>query len=133
MASLPAHCGDPISSTYKASDGYVGIHAHFPNHVTAALSTIGLPASCEDLSIISSEVKKWRAIDLETAANDNKAVVYALRSPTEWSVMPQAKSLPRFPITLRKICDAPAGLPSYMANPKAPASDKCLSGLRVAE
>ncbi|KAK6357419.1 hypothetical protein TWF718_001731 [Orbilia javanica] len=121
-----------VSGTYETSDGgVIGIHANFPNHAVAALEILGLPTDCTDKSAIAAAVKKYRALDLEGLAHRNKAVIYALRSPLQWKMEEQSSHLPPFPIILRKIGDAPAGLPPNLRTDQNPKS--CLSGLRVAE
>ncbi|KAK6362933.1 hypothetical protein TWF730_000384 [Orbilia blumenaviensis] len=120
-----------VSGSYGTSDGrIVGIHANFPNHAIAALEILGLPTDCTDKSIIADAVKRFKALELEGIAHERGAVIYALRTPLEWSLEEQSRHLPPFPIIIRKIGDAPAGLPPNLKN-KTPKS--CLSGLRVAE
>ncbi|KAF3930944.1 hypothetical protein ABW19_dt0209528 [Dactylella cylindrospora] len=121
----------PISGTYETSDGIVGIHANFPNHAAAALKLLNLPEDCEDKELIKEKIKLFKAMDLETLAVDNGAVIYALRTIDEWNSTEQAEHLPDFPIIIRKIGEAPAGLPESMKQIKDPKS--CLQGLRVAE
>ncbi|EPS42431.1 hypothetical protein H072_3644 [Dactylellina haptotyla CBS 200.50] len=122
----------PVSGSYETADGgVVGIHANFPNHAQAALRILGLPEDCTDKATISEKVKQHNAIDLETLASSNGAVIYALRTLDDWNSSEQAKWLPDFPIVLRKIGDAPAGIPASMKSIKDPES--CLQGLRVAE
>ncbi|KAF3282682.1 hypothetical protein TWF970_001428 [Orbilia oligospora] len=126
----------PVSGSYKTSDGgVIGIHANFPNHAVSALEILGLPTNCTDKSIISDAVKRHKAIDLENIAHRSGAVMYSLRSPLQWKLEPQSSHLPKFPIIIRKIGEAPSGLPpnlrpSYNKNNSA---KSCLSGLRVAE
>ncbi|KAK6344107.1 hypothetical protein TWF696_007754 [Orbilia brochopaga] len=128
----PANLWGPVSGTYAtADDGIVGIHANFPNHAVAALRILGLPEDCTDKDAIAAAVKRFDAIALETLASENAAVIYALRTPEAWNALPAADALPDFPITIRKICDAPAGLPASLKNIANPTS--CLQGLRVAE
>ncbi|KAL2784104.1 hypothetical protein BJX66DRAFT_348642 [Aspergillus keveii] len=79
---------------------------------------------------ISSKISAWRAIDLESAAFSSKLVISALRSYSEWDVLPQARAISDFPILLRKLSDGPKGLPATMRSLNA---DKTLRGLRVLE
>ncbi|KAK6536157.1 hypothetical protein TWF281_000403 [Arthrobotrys megalospora] len=133
LGSPSSELWGPVSGSHETSDnGIIGIHANFPNHAEAALKILGLPKDCTEKSIIAEAVRRYKAIELETLAHENKAVIYALRSPLEWSMTEQSHHLPTFPIILRKIGEAPAGLPPNLKNtnniPKS-----CLSGLRVAE
>ncbi|KAL2802934.1 CoA-transferase family III domain-containing protein [Aspergillus granulosus] len=119
----------PIGGLHKAADGYVRLHDSFPNHRDGATTLLGCPpdATRDD---ISSKISAWRAIDLESAAFNFKLVISALRSYTEWDVLPQARAISDFPILLRKLCDGPKGLPQTMQSLNA---DKALRGLRVLE
>ncbi|RVD80986.1 uncharacterized protein DFL_008868 [Arthrobotrys flagrans] len=132
LDSPPPNTWGPVSGSYETADGgMIGIHANFPNHAIAALEILGLPTDCTDKPTIAGAVKKFKAIDLENLAHKRKAVIYALRSPFQWKTEPQSHHLPAFPIILRKIREAPIGLPPNLQTSKTPKS--CLSGLRVAE
>ncbi|KAK6538081.1 hypothetical protein TWF694_010966 [Orbilia ellipsospora] len=121
-----------ISGSYETADGrIVGIHANFPNHAEAALRILGLPLDCTDKAVVGERVKQHNAIELETVASANGAVIYALRTIDEWNATGQAEYLPDFPIILRKIGEAPKGLPLSMKDISDPRF--CLQGLRVAE
>ncbi|KAJ6259760.1 hypothetical protein Dda_5400 [Drechslerella dactyloides] len=128
----PPNLWGPISGVYPTADnGFVGIHANFPNHAAAALRILGLPECCTDKSAVAAAVEQFDAIELETLAAENDAVIYALRDPAAWNALPAAVALPSFPITIRKIRDAPPGLPPSLQGVENPTS--CLQGLRVAE
>lgn len=118
----------PIGGLHKTSDGYVRVHDSFPNHRDGALALVGCEpnASREQLG---SKIKDWCSVDLEAAAFENRLVISALRSYSQWDVLPQAKKIADYPIQLRKLCDGPIGLPAGMQSK----SDKSLRGLRVLE
>ncbi|KAK6509162.1 hypothetical protein TWF481_003923 [Arthrobotrys musiformis] len=121
----------PISGTYEtADDGIIGIHANFINHAVAALEVLGLPIDCVDKPTVAGAVRKFKALELERIAHERKAVIYALRSPLQWNAEEQSRYTPSFPIIIRKIGEAPAGLPKSLRNNSG---NSCLSGLRVAE
>ncbi|KAK6516440.1 hypothetical protein TWF506_006347 [Arthrobotrys conoides] len=129
----PLEVWSPVSGSYQtADDRVIGIHANFPNHAISALEILGLPPDCTNKSTISSAVKLHNAMDLETTAHTQKAVIYALRSPLQWKQELQSSHLPKFPIIIRKISDAPSGLPPTLQSPHS-MPKSCLSGLRVAE
>ena len=126
IASLP---GGTIGGLHKSSDGYVRVHDSFPNHRDGAKELLGCTVDA-DKAQVASAIAAWRSVDLESAAFDSKLVVSALRSYSEWDVLPQARAIADFPILLRKLNDGPAGLPKGMQTPNA---DKSLRGLRVLE
>ncbi|PLB53500.1 beta-N-acetylglucosaminidase [Aspergillus steynii IBT 23096] len=119
----------PIGGLHRASDGYVRLHDSFPNHRDGAKALLGCFADANRQDV-AAQIASWRAVDLESAAFDAKIVISALRSYSQWDMLPQARAIADFPILLRKIGDAPAGLPSSM---QASSADKCLRGLRVLE
>ncbi|KAJ5180268.1 hypothetical protein N7492_003478 [Penicillium capsulatum] len=119
----------PIGGLHKVSDGYVRLHDSFPNHANGAKELLGCSADA-DRAQVASKIAAWRAIDIESAGFDSKLVISALRSYSEWDVLPQARAISDFPILLRKLRHGPAGLPQGMQSPNA---DKCLRGLRVLE
>lgn len=119
----------PIGGLHKAKDGYVRMHDVFINHRLAALKLLGLgeDATRED---VGREILKWNAVELEEAAAKNKAVIYALRSYQQWDALPQAKAIPDFPISIRKVGgEGPKGFSEKMSE----SGDRCLRGLRVLE
>lgn len=118
----------PIGGLHKTADGYVRIHDSFPNHRDGALALLGCDKSATREQVAEKAIE-WNAIDLEQAAFQSKIVISAVRSYKQWDLLPQAKILPNFPITIRKIADGPPGLPSRMTG----GNDKCLRGLRVLE
>ncbi|KAL4949482.1 CoA-transferase family III domain-containing protein [Aspergillus filifer] len=119
----------PVGGLHKAADGYVRLHDSFPNHRDGAKTLLRLPPTA-DRTQMASQIAKWRAIDLESAAFDSKLVISALRTYEEWDVLPQARAIADFPILLRKLADGPPGFPEEMRSPN---NDKALRGLRVLE
>ncbi|GFF94293.1 formyl-coenzyme A transferase [Aspergillus udagawae] len=119
----------PLSGLHQTSDGYVRVHDGFPNHSNGAKTLLGCPPAA-DRPTVSAAIAPWRSVDLETAAFDSGCVISALRSYAQWDVTPQARAVADLPILLRRIGDAPQGLPPSMRSAKA---DKCLRGLRVLE
>ncbi|OGM44095.1 hypothetical protein ABOM_007321 [Aspergillus bombycis] len=118
----------PIGGLHKTSDGYVRVHDSFSNHRDGALALVGCQPNATRAEL-SSRIERWRSVDLEAAAFDNRVVISALRSYSQWGVPPQAQKVADFPIALRKLCDGPTGRPSTMQS----RPDKALRGLQVPE
>jgi hypothetical protein len=118
----------PIGGLHKTSDGYVRVHDSFPNHRKGALTLVGCKPNATRAQL-EQKIRDWCSVDLETAAFENRLVISALRSYSQWDVLPQARQIADFPITLRKLCDGPIGLPLTMQS----RPDKALRGLRVLE
>ncbi|EME86910.1 uncharacterized protein MYCFIDRAFT_29705 [Pseudocercospora fijiensis CIRAD86] len=127
----PAESGwGPLGGLHQTADGYIRMHDSFPNHRKAACDLLGLNEQTATRADVVEKLKHWRALDIEDAAMNHKAVIYALRSYQEWDRLPQATAVPKCPIAIRKINDeGPKGLPEHM--PKN--ADRCLRGLRVLE
>ncbi|KAL2855391.1 CoA-transferase family III domain-containing protein [Aspergillus pseudoustus] len=119
----------PIGGLHKTADGYVRLHDSFPNHRDGAKTLLGCSPNA-DREEVSAKIASWRAIDLEQTAFTDKLVISALRSYSEWDVLPQARAIADFPILLRKLTDGPKGLPTAMQFPNA---GKALRGLRILE
>lgn len=118
-----------IGGLHKTADGYVRVHDSFPNHRDAVKELLGCSPDAKREEVAAT-IAPWRAIDLESAASDSNSVIAALRSYSEWDLLPQARAIADFPIQLRKLCDGPVCLPKEMLNADP---DKALRGLRVIE
>ncbi|KAK4947445.1 hypothetical protein LTR10_013813 [Elasticomyces elasticus] len=118
----------PIAGLHATSDGYVRVHANFRNHHEGTLKLLGCQPTAGRAEV-GEAISAWRAVDLETAAADNKLVIAALRTYRQWDVTPQAQAISDFPITVTKIFESSPGLPEHVQM----ARDKCLRGLRVLE
>ncbi|KAL1606590.1 hypothetical protein SLS60_003995 [Paraconiothyrium brasiliense] len=118
-----------LGGLHKTADGHVRMHDGFAHHRNNALKILGLPmdASREE---VATKMLDWSSARLESAAFQNKAVILALRSFEEWDVLPQAKAVADFPITVRKI----GGETSPVLLPLGSQARKyCLQGVRVVE
>ncbi|THC97660.1 hypothetical protein EYZ11_002886 [Aspergillus tanneri] len=99
------------------------------DHRDGAKALLGCPAN-STREQLGTQIADWHSVDLGTATFDSKLVISALRSYSQWDMLPQARAIANFPILLRKLSDGPAGLPPNMQSTNA---DKCLPGLRVPE
>jgi hypothetical protein len=120
----------PIGGLHKTSDGHVRIHDSFPNHSNGALKLLGLSENATRKDV-SEKTANWASVDLETAGTvESKLAIYALRSYTQWDVLPQSKAISSLPILINQVSSGVArDLPARMG----PGSNKCLRGLRVLE
>lgn len=117
-----------IGGLHKTSDGYVRCHDSFPNHRNAALKLLGCSTTASRTQV-AEKIRSWKSADLENAAVNNKAVIFAMRSYVDWDVTSQAQAVQEFPITITKVKDGIPGFPSHFSNDQS----KCLRGLRVLE
>ena len=119
-----------IGGLHATRNGHVRIHDGFPHHVAGAVRLLG----CEEgagRTEVAKAALQWDAVELESAAAEAGVPIYALRSTTDWDMLPQAKALPDLPILITKICD---GAPPASPGPNAPPyQGGCLSGVRVLE
>lgn len=117
-----------IGGLHKTSDGHIRIHDAFVNQREGAKTLLKCQGE-DDRAKIAEATSKWTAIHLETIGTDAGLSLAVLRSYQEWDALPQAQAVANFPITIRKIRDAPPGLPATLQQ----GADKCLRGLRVLE
>ncbi|KAK5072442.1 hypothetical protein LTS08_008072 [Lithohypha guttulata] len=118
----------PIGGLHKSSDGHVRLHDSFPNHREGTKHLLGCSDNA-DRAAVGQKIADWTSIDLESAAFESKLVISALRSYKQWDVLPQAKAIADFPISITKIVDGPAFSPTGNAGD----IDKCLRGIKVLE
>lgn len=122
------HLWGPIGGLHRTSDGHIRIHDSFPNHRDGALSLLGLPLTASRADV-SEKTAEWTSVDLESVGLDSQLAIYALRSYGQWDVLPQAKAIADFPISVLQIAPGTPGLPPHLGH----GYDKCLRGLRVVE
>ncbi|SEA18228.1 CoA transferase [Variovorax sp. YR216] len=118
---------DAFSGLYRASDGWVRIHANFAHHREGALRLLGLDPATAQRPDAETAMQTWKAQDFEEAAAANGLVATALRRFDEWDATPQGQALSGQPLfTIERIGDArPLSLPA-LADDARP-----LSGVRV--
>lgn len=129
-SKLPESAWGDIGGLHRTADGYVRVHATFPNHRLGTLQLMGLSgdATREQLS---EKIKEWKAVELEAVATtEHKLAIYALRSYEQWNALPQSAAVNSFPINISQIAaEGPKGLPERLAT----AGPGCLKGVRVVE
>jgi len=118
---------DAFSGLYRASDGWVRIHANFAHHRAGALRLLGLDPEVAQRADAEAAMRGWKAIDFEDAAAAQGLVATALRRFDEWDATPQGRALADQPLfTIERIGDAtPVALPP-LAEDQRP-----LTGVRV--
>ncbi|KAI3317377.1 CoA-transferase family III [Xylariaceae sp. AK1471] len=137
----PAETWGPIGGLHPTADGYVRIHDAFPHHRRGALALLGLPETCTDRSAVSERTRKWKSVELETVAVEEKGLaIYALRSFAEWDALPQARALADVPVSIQRFDFLPTSPLPPRPRPGLSESgsgsgsrQRCLSGLRVLE
>jgi crotonobetainyl-CoA:carnitine CoA-transferase CaiB-like acyl-CoA transferase len=118
---------DAFSGLYRASDGWVRIHANFAHHRDGALRLLGLDPATAQRADAEAAMQSWKAQDFEDAAAAKGLVATALRRFDEWDATPQGKALAGQPLfTIDRIGDAPP-----LALPPLAADARPLSGVRV--
>jgi crotonobetainyl-CoA:carnitine CoA-transferase CaiB-like acyl-CoA transferase len=118
---------DPFSGLYRASDGWVRVHANFRHHRDGALRLLGLDPAVATRDDAERAMLDWRAVDFESAAADQSLVATALRSFDAWDATPQAQAIAAQPLfRIERIGDAPA-----LPLPPLSAAQRPLEGVRV--
>ena len=118
---------DPFSGLYRASDGWVRIHANFPHHREGALRLLGLDPAHADRAAAQQAMLAWKARDYEDAAAAAGLVAAALRTFEEWDASAPGRAIAAQPLlTIERIGDAP---PQPL--PPLSAGQRPLEGVRV--
>ncbi|MBB3175786.1 CoA transferase [Variovorax sp. Sphag1AA] len=118
---------DAFSGLYRASDGWVRIHANFAHHREGALRLLGLDPATAQRADAEAAMQSWKAKDFEDAAAAKGLVATALRRFDEWDATPQGQALSGQPLfTIERIGDA-----SPLALPPLADDARPLSGVRV--
>jgi crotonobetainyl-CoA:carnitine CoA-transferase CaiB-like acyl-CoA transferase len=96
VAGATAPMWADISGDYEASDGWVRIHANYPNHRDAALRGLGgIPNRREE---VVTAVAKRSAVDVEDAVYAAGGAAAAMRTAREWADHPQSTAVARLPL-----------------------------------
>ncbi len=105
---------DKLSALYPCgsetgSPGWVRIHANFAHHRDIALAVLGLPGgAATEKPAVEQALRRWRAVDFETAVAEAGGVASAARRFDEWDAHPQARGLAGVPpLVIEKIGEAP--------------------------
>ncbi|MBO9515914.1 MAG: CoA transferase [Variovorax sp.] len=118
---------DAFSGLYRASDGWVRIHANFAHHRDGALRLLGLDPATAQRADAEAAMRSWKALDFEDAAAARGLVATALRTFDEWDATTQGRALAAQPLfSIERIGDAaPLALPALAAEARP------LEGVRV--
>lgn len=111
-----------------AGDGQIAVQDGFIHHRNGAFDLVGcLPSATR--AEFDDKLKTWKALDLEVAAVNAGAVLFAMRSYSDWDSTLQGQTVKDFPITIMKVADSePCPLPQIPSG-----LSNCLSGIRVLE
>lgn len=131
----PQSSWGPIGGLHRTADGYVRVHDNFANHRIAACSILGLDPGTATRDEVAEKMLKWKAVDLEKAAIEGKAVIFALRSYREWAELQHdwPKSDDNLPVTVVKETRLPYDPFAWSTAHLERSADRCLRGLRVLE
>jgi crotonobetainyl-CoA:carnitine CoA-transferase CaiB-like acyl-CoA transferase len=97
---------DPLTRDYRTSDGWVRLHANYPNHRDAIARALGVPARPET---VAAAAATRTAVDIETAVVEAGGAAAAYRTPRQWAQHPQRTALAALPlIAWTRLTDSPA-------------------------
>ena len=118
---------DPFSGYYRtADDRWVQLHTNFPHHRERALRTLGLDAAkTTDRADAERAMLAWNGQAFEDALAEAGDCGYLARTPDEWRVHPQARTLASLtPIDIGVIGKAPAR--TFSTDASMPLSGICV-------
>lgn len=120
---------DRFSGLYRASDGWIRIHANFRHHREGALRLLGLDPATAERKQAEDAMLHWKALDFEDAAARAGLVATALRSFAQWDASAQGQAIAAQPLfTITRVGDGPP-----RALPPLASQDPPLAGVRVLE
>lgn len=104
---------EKFSGAYEAADGWVRVHANFAHHRDGALKLLGLDPATAERKDAEAAMRKWKAVDFETAAAERGLVATAMRTFAQWDATPQGHAVAQAPLfTIERVGDAdPLPLP----------------------
>jgi formyl-CoA transferase len=114
---------DPLARNYRARNGWIRLHTNAPPHRAAALAVLGALA---DPSDVRRAVRRWDAVELETAIVDAGGCAAVMHSRQEWLAHPQGTAVRQEPLL-----DWRTGSASIRPDADQLTPDRPLAGLRV--
>jgi crotonobetainyl-CoA:carnitine CoA-transferase CaiB-like acyl-CoA transferase len=116
LGGRPAGAGfAPLSRFWRTADGWLRLHANYPQHRAAALRVLG--SGDDEPDHVGRLVEDWRAEPLESAVVEAGGAAAAVRTERTWSAHPQGAAVAAEPLLrLERVADgaprssAPAGL-----------------------
>ena len=116
----------PLSTFFRAADGWVRVHANYPHHRRALLTALAVRSDDDgaDRDRVAAAVAGLPAHAVETQVRAAGGVAAALRTPAEWRAHEHGRLVPAQPLVDLTVTGSPGpALP--------PTEDLPLAGLRV--
>jgi hypothetical protein len=111
---------DPIIGDYAAKDGWIRMHTNYRHHRDAAIRVLGV---APELKAVTEAVRRWDAVELESAIVAAGGCAAALRTCEEWLHHPQGSAVAAEPLVAWDGRCTPRAM--------APAPQSPLAGVRV--
>ncbi|AME22887.1 CoA transferase [Burkholderia sp. PAMC 26561] len=113
---------DPLTGFYETRNGrWIQLHTNFKHHRDGVVKLLGC---ANDHAGVSEEIRHWDGATLDQALADAGLCAALIRTPEEWSMLPQARAIAETPLLeITRLGDAP---PEPIGNGERP-----LSGVRV--
>lgn len=86
----------PLSRFWRASDGWIRLHANYPWHRDRLLQVLG---TTDDPTAVGAAIEAWAVHELEEAVVAAGGVAAGVRSPEEWRAHPQGVVLDVLPLS----------------------------------
>jgi crotonobetainyl-CoA:carnitine CoA-transferase CaiB-like acyl-CoA transferase len=115
---------DPLMGFYETRDGrWIQLHTNFAHHRAGVVRVL---ACVNDHESVIRAIRTWDAATLDQTLADAGLPAAMIRSPAEWSALPQARAIAGLPLLeIERIGDAPV---EPIGNS---AADTPLAGVRV--
>ena len=86
---------DPIIGDYAAKDGWIRLHTNYRHHRDAAIRVLGV---APERTAVAEAVRRWDAVELESAIVAAGGCAAALRTREEWRRHPQGAAVAAEPL-----------------------------------
>jgi crotonobetainyl-CoA:carnitine CoA-transferase CaiB-like acyl-CoA transferase len=113
---------DPLMGFYETRDGrWIQLHTNFKHHRDGVVKLLGC---ANDHAGVSEAIRHWDGATLDEALAEAGLCAALIRTPEEWSMLPQARAIAETPLLeITRLGDAP---PEPVGDGERP-----LSGVRV--
>src|SRR5262245_57414773 len=86
---------DPLFADFAAKDGWIRLHTNYRHHRDAAIRVLGV---AHERKAVEEAVRRWDAVELESAIVAAGGCAAALRTPEEWRRHPQGAAVAAEPV-----------------------------------
>ncbi|WP_116135511.1 CoA transferase [Trinickia diaoshuihuensis] len=121
---------DPLMGFYETRDGgWIQLHTNFPHHRQGIVKVLGC---ADDQAAVTEAIREWDGAALDQVLADAGLCAALIRSPEQWSALPQAAALAALPLfEIERIDGGTNEAPPIPIGAGGSPSTRPLEGVRV--